>query len=213
MCSAELDKWFLDAAAGNCENKLKAVQSFKPLPYRPSWAWLYTRAISDIAMGHFSLSFPPLHPESSRLKKNLYRKNWRMIFYHCPAHSRCDTFNSCAAPFAAPLLMRRHKTLHKPFFGIFVINWPTFGSYTFIPKSNWLIASIVLWLISRQIRAFLISDWVQSQRHTFLHVLNSPFLTWYKLHEVQVQNKLESHNHSHNHESLNPVTMRHSIPW
>ncbi len=40
--------------------------------------------------------------------------------------------------------------------------------------------------------------------------IKQPFLTWNKL---QVQIKLESHNHSHNHDSLNPVTMQHSIPW
>ena len=131
------------------ENKLKAVWFFEPLPYRPYWAWLYTSAISDIAMGHFSLSLPPLHQESSRLKKNLKGKKWRMIFYHCPAHSRCDAFNSCAAPFAAPLLMRR-RTRHVTnlFFWIFVINWPTFVMHLIV--NLWLISRILnFWLSAR----------------------------------------------------------------
>jgi hypothetical protein len=50
---------------------VKAVLSFKQLLYMSSWAWLYTSTISDIAMGHFSLSLQPLRQESSQLKKNL----------------------------------------------------------------------------------------------------------------------------------------------
>ena len=125
-----------------------------------------------------------------------------MIFYHCPAHSRCDGFNSSAAPFAVPLLMRRHKTRHTQtfFFGIFVINCPTFA----------LTFEIIA--IHRIVIDLAHSDCVHDDSscacnsQSICHYSQSVIISQSVIKKLLVQIKLDSHNHSHNHYSFNPMT-------